>query len=250
MPHCTQCTFSSGSYRSSSGLMISCSTNSHFYSSMQFLRSSLKPQVITISLQQQHSTKSNKPDLAVIPLKGGDSQSLGSIFCISFFILLLLLKFSLQSGFWKWESWLLTTHAIITVTFPWKKKMQVNCFVLIHLEKKLFSASWQLFMRWKLLSSSSHFSNCQFSSLSFSPCGKWKHPIWLPVLSLRPSNKETTKNPLSKFEKCMKVLTQTYHTSFLSLLRNFVMKDALKHISCWYYYKQITCSITKWFTKV
>ena len=173
--------------------MIACSTNSHFYSSIQFLRSSLKPQVITISRQLQHSTKSNKSDLAVIPLKGGDSQRLGSVFCISFFILLLLLKFSLQSGFWKWETWLLTTHVIITVTFPWKK-MQVHCFVLLHLEKKLFSASWQLFMRRKLLSSSSHFYDCQFSSLSFFPCRKRKCPIWLPVLSLRPILSPILKN--------------------------------------------------------
>lgn len=38
---------------------------------------------------------------------------------------------------------------------------------------------------------------------------------------------ETTKNPLSKFEKYMKMLTQTYHMSFLSLLQNFYIKDAL-----------------------
>lgn len=212
--------------------MIACSTNSHFYSSMQFLRSSLNPQVLTISLQQQHNTKSYKPDSAVIPLKAGDSQSLGSVFCISFFILLILLKFSLQSGFWKWESWLLTTHAIITVTFPWKK-VQVHCFVLIHLEKKLFSASWQLFTRWKLLSSSSHFSNCQVSSLSFSPCRKWKCPVRFPVLSVWPVMEETTKNLLSKFETCLQLLTQTYHTNFLSPLQNFHLKDVLKHISCW-----------------
>lgn len=106
--------------------MITCFGNSHFYCSTQVLRSSLKPQVIRISLQQRNSTNNN-PWLAMISLKRGNSQRLGSAFCISFFILLHLLKFSLSSRFWKWESWLLTTHAIIAVTFSWKT---CRCIVL------------------------------------------------------------------------------------------------------------------------
>lgn len=100
-------------------LMIACSENSHSYCSMQLLRSSLKSQVIRISIQW-HKSMSNKPWLAVISLKWGDSQRLGLAFCISFFILLHLLKFSLQSGFWNWESCILTTCAINAVTFSWK----------------------------------------------------------------------------------------------------------------------------------
>lgn len=66
--------FANGSYRTSSGLVIGCSTTSYSYISTQFSRNSLKPQVITISLQQQHSTESNKPVWAVITLRGGSQR--------------------------------------------------------------------------------------------------------------------------------------------------------------------------------
>lgn len=71
--------FANGSYRTSSGLVIGCSTTSHSYISTQFSRNNLKPQVITIPLQQQHSTESNKPVWAVITLRGGSQR-----FCFTF----------------------------------------------------------------------------------------------------------------------------------------------------------------------
>lgn len=134
----------------------------HFWEAVLIHKSSQFP------FNSNTAQKSNKPDLAVISLKTrGQSQAW---VCISHFFHYFTSFIRILAAVRILKMRILTIDNTCNYycDFSMGIKMQVHCFVLIHVEKKLFSATWQLFTRWKLPSSSSHFSNCQFSSLFFS----------------------------------------------------------------------------------
>lgn len=166
MPHDTQYAFCRWS---SSQLMKACSTNSHFCISINFWETDLMHKSSQFHFNSNTAQKCNKTDLAVISLKTrGQSQAW---VCISHFFLYFPSFIRILAAVRILKMRILAIDSICNYycDFSVGIKMQVHCFVLIHVEKKLFSATWQLFTRWKLPSSSSHFSSRQFSSLFFSP---------------------------------------------------------------------------------